>query len=899
MMDEKTVLSVRPVIPASLFYLERPRIEALLDRAMETPIVLVIGGAGYGKTQAVYSYLDKKKIRTIWIQFSERDNLCDRFWENLTRSVSMISGNAAQKLTKLGFPATDRQFEQYLSVPLETVDPGVKYVIVYDDIHLVHDKAVLRFLERLITTPFLNITSVLISRKELSFNLMRFYAKGLLARINEADLRFRKDEMEAYFSAQEISAPPEILDSVYRDTEGWAFAIQLAGLYLKNLSIEGYGAHILHPNIYQLIDSEIMAQISRELRKFLIKLALVGDASPELVRELARLHLRKRGRGGKTKTGDDEKKVESLIRQIEGIGSFIRFDAYRNVFSIHRLFRDYLGESFNELTEEEKKELYLAAADWCAAHNLKMDAIIYYEKAGDYGKLIAQINTLSLMVPIKTVKLLMEVLERIPKEVYPKYTSAYLVQAGFLLSLEKVNKARKKIEAIIKSYEALPESKSVCYVLFNCYNSLGSISRLMAPVSGDYSFSSYFEKSHYYQTKWGGAVEWPKTVMILGTYACRIGSADPADMERYFAALDATVPHVAASMNGCMYGMDELSRGELEFFRMNLETAESFLRGAVAKARERHQYDIEMRSYFYLMRIGIFQGDIDLIHECHECIAAFLENEQFINRYIYYDIYRSWFYAHLGDREKISGWLKKEPEDPKLNGAIDGLELLIKIKNYMREGNYPGAIFAMRQTRSNAGIFIMGKVELHVMEAVCRYQMGDKNAAYEALEKTRLLAVPNGLFMPFAEMGKDIRALATQALKDDEAAIPKDFLEKIRNMSSVYAKKFFHIAKYFSAKPDHSLFDGPEGLALSRREQDVLAALFQGLTQDEIAISVSRSVNTVKSVVKRIYEKLGAVNRADAIRIAMSRGLLEWEGKKTQKQAGSLRPLLRKTAEKP
>jgi LuxR family maltose regulon positive regulatory protein len=148
-------------------------------------------------------------------------------------------------------------------------------------------------------------------------------------------------------------------------------------------------------------------------------------------------------------------------------------------------------------------------------------------------------------------------------------------------------------------------------------------------------------------------------------------------------------------------------------------------------------------------------------------------------------------------------------------------------------------------------------------------------------------------------MGKDIRALATRALRD-RTAMPEAFLEKIRNLSSAYAKKFFPVAEYFSEKSSHSLFDQPEGLVLSRREHDVLRALFQGLTQDEIAQSVSKSVNTVKSVVKRIYEKLGAVNRADAIRIAMSRGLLEWEGGKTRKQAaGSMRPLLRKTIEKP
>jgi LuxR family maltose regulon positive regulatory protein len=54
----------------------------------------------------------------------------------------------------------------------------------------------------------------------------------------------------------------------------------------------------------------------------------------------------------------------------------------------------------------------------------------------------------------------------------------------------------------------------------------------------------------------------------------------------------------------------------------------------------------------------------------------------------------------------------------------------------------------------------------------------------------------------------------------------------------------------------------------------VLTELSQGLTREEIAGHLSLSVNTVKSVIRSVYNKLGAVNRADAVRIATSLGLL-------------------------
>jgi LuxR family maltose regulon positive regulatory protein len=55
------------------------------------------------------------------------------------------------------------------------------------------------------------------------------------------------------------------------------------------------------------------------------------------------------------------------------------------------------------------------------------------------------------------------------------------------------------------------------------------------------------------------------------------------------------------------------------------------------------------------------------------------------------------------------------------------------------------------------------------------------------------------------------------------------------------------------------------GVNLSRRELEVLTGLSHGMTQEEIASVSSLSVNTVKSVIRSIYNKLGAVNKAGAV----------------------------------
>jgi LuxR family maltose regulon positive regulatory protein len=61
---------------------------------------------------------------------------------------------------------------------------------------------------------------------------------------------------------------------------------------------------------------------------------------------------------------------------------------------------------------------------------------------------------------------------------------------------------------------------------------------------------------------------------------------------------------------------------------------------------------------------------------------------------------------------------------------------------------------------------------------------------------------------------------------------------------------------------------------LSSREREVLVLLAEGRTNREIATSLSVTVATVKSHLVRIYSKLEAANRNEALGRAVSLGLL-------------------------
>ena len=80
------------------------------------------------------------------------------------------------------------------------------------------------------------------------------------------------------------------------------------------------------------------------------------------------------------------------------------------------------------------------------------------------------------------------------------------------------------------------------------------------------------------------------------------------------------------------------------------------------------------------------------------------------------------------------------------------------------------------------------------------------------------------------------------------------------------------------AKPEAKPFDGnpkaAAALGLSERELEVLAELAAGHANKEIAARLHVSPNTVKTHVARLFEKLEANRRTEAIRKARELGLV-------------------------
>ena len=81
--------------------------------------------------------------------------------------------------------------------------------------------------------------------------------------------------------------------------------------------------------------------------------------------------------------------------------------------------------------------------------------------------------------------------------------------------------------------------------------------------------------------------------------------------------------------------------------------------------------------------------------------------------------------------------------------------------------------------------------------------------------------------------------------------------------------------RYLSADIEHLLEDDPPLPDLSPRQIEILESIARGLTNKEIATLLEISLESVKSHIKIILEKLGAASRTEAASIAQRKHLLK------------------------
>ncbi|MDR1176221.1 MAG: LuxR C-terminal-related transcriptional regulator [Treponema sp.] len=869
-------------ISASLVqpFLERPRVDALLEKTLNSNIVTIVAGEGCGKTSAVYAFLRKHSEGVLWIQISEQDNLGWHFWENYTEAIGKFDPKAGKALRSLGFPETAQDFDRYINFLYDNVPETGKFIIVLDDFHLIHDPAVLRYFEYAFRARIANQTVFVLSRTEPRFNTLPALSKGWLSHISAEDLRFSEEETARYFALHGMSLPQDELLRVYQDTEGWALAIDLTARDMKNH--QGRLPDLLWKNSVKKAMEQIFISMDRATQRLLIKCSLAEHWPGEFLEVL-----------------DPEGKS---IAALGDYSSVIRYDLYLNGYRIHHVFLEYLREKQGELEKAEIRAALLWNAEWCVKNNLIMEAAAHYGRIEEYKGLMGLLTSLPRLLPVSMGKYFLSLIENLPP---PKEEENdedqlflyYVMRPKLLMLSARFDESRREYLNTIERFEKMvsspfrPEgthaqaaggslnaaqrlqiqpSEGIYYrILAATYNNLGTLTLITSRRTKDYNYLPWFEKGNYYYRKNPQVQPEPLTKCSIGAYVCQVGSpAAKGEFEKSVEAFSLAIPFASDSLGGYLYGVDVLALAELAYFRGNLDKAEQYAREAFFKAREKDQYEVEHRGLFILLRIELHRGNYGAVGALLRQMDSLLQESGFLNRLIMNDTITGWFFAHIGMINRMAHWLRNESDEMGIYSNYHSLEILVKAKKLFAEQDYQAllTLWERKVSRDSLGSFHLGRLEMAVLEAASRLHLEDENGALKSLENAWEMASLNDLEMPFIEMGDEMCLLFRAAIKT-ETSIPRPWLESIDKKASVYAKKLAIVERQFREENAGKIF-------LTRREKRVLGGLAQGLTREEIARKGDMPVSAVKTIIKQLYTKLMAVNRADLIGVATKKGFL-------------------------
>ena len=840
------------------FHFERPRLNNLFTEAVRYPLVLVCAGAGYGKTSAVHDFTQRYDTGeyptdTAWIQLSERDNIGGRFWENYINTISLSSRPIAEEIGKFGFPDNLDKLNQYLALIRSKAEVKQR-ILVMDDFHLIENPSVIRFVEH----TFLNMSPVnsmiLISRSTPRINTASLVSRGQIFNIGEDDLCFTENELSQYFRTLGIPLQPDNLHEIMQDTEGWAFAINLiARSYRKAPGYGGYLRNAMKSNIFRLMETEVWVGLSERLQLFLIRLSLIGHLSVDLIALLA---------------GNDKDLVDELERE----NAYVSRDSYINAYLIHPLFLEFLATKQDLLSEEQRRETYTIAGQWCDTHGFKIDALSYYEKIGDYQSIVNIFIGSQPQIPYDIAGFTAAIFERAPPEVFDTVLFLATTHMRTIMSLGLWKEAIKLAEYYEARYINLPVDnqfrKLTLSGLYYCWG----VSRAAMCLTDDvYDFDIYFEKL----AKCFSEPFNPGRLIsrnLEGPWVLSLGSSRKGAPEEYLAVLMRTKKHLTKCYTGFESGIDELAWAELMFYKNNICEAETYIVRALDIARKVEQYGIIHRALFYILRISVLKGDYPRIEQTFKDMKVNLDKPEYHARFVDYDISLCWYYHILGLPEMTPDWLKETFAPYAFAGFAENYANLVKAYNCYATRNYPPLLAYIQEMKQRES-FLFGRVEMLTLEACVHYKMKNKKKALAILIEAYQTASPNDIVMPFIELGRDMRTLTAFVLKepglDEPCSIPKPWLESINRKSASYAKRLAHVvAKY---KQTTGMTDG---LAISPRESDILSDLAHGLSRAEIAASRDLSVNTVKMVINNLYAKMNAENLPDLIRIATERKMI-------------------------
>jgi DNA-binding SARP family transcriptional activator len=369
--------------------LHRDRLLGWLDGNLHRRVTLLIADAGYGKTTLLADYSSQHPSECLWYRLDSTDRDTTTFLTYLVAAIREqlpeFGVRTAALLGELDVldPSRDLLVRTFFA-DLEGLADAPS-VLILDDFHLVDTSSeIQQLMTRLLKDAPSSLHFVIASRRRPRIPLARLAARGEVAELDKAALRFTGEETGRLF-AEAYGRPlqPDVLDEVDRRTEGWAASLQLLHTSVRgrtDAEVRQFVASIsgAEGTLYDFLAEELLADLEPELARFLVYASALDRVLPHHVAAAL---------SDECVISPDE--VTDTITAATTAGLLMPVSATEGGHRFHPLLRDFLERQLRQtLSTPARRELHRRVADACLPEEW-LARTEHLVKAGDIAEAVS------------------------------------------------------------------------------------------------------------------------------------------------------------------------------------------------------------------------------------------------------------------------------------------------------------------------------------------------------------------------------------------------------------------------------------------------------------------------------------------------------------------------------
>ena len=885
----------------------RPRLLERLRAATGREFVLVCAPAGFGKSTLLAEWVRSDRRGVAWLSLDAGDNDPARFWRHVAAAVDGARPGVAERASLLiGGPASSSFIPAVTALVNDLAESTEDVVLVVDDYHLIHAQHVHRSFEFLLDHLPRSLRLVVATRSDPPLPLARLRARGQLAELRAADLRFTLGETAQLMAASTgHDLPEDLVMALGERTEGWVAGLQLAALSLQGRrDVVGFVEEFSgsHRYVLDYLTEEVLDRQPEDVRTFLLESSVLNRLSGSLCDAVL-------GR----------RDSQLLLESVERANLFLLpLDGERRWWRYHHLFADLLRSRLAREDPARAAALHRAAADWYEQQQLPDDALGHALAGGDDERAarIVETHLEGQLVRRNEGATLDRWLTALPQDVLhrrPRLVLGQAIMAVLSGRLDDVDALLAVVEQSISRAEGRPYLPSVgrrasimtnlraCVALCRAdlarargdpAREVGFASAALAQASEADDLLRAMARYHLAETDWlaGKLVDAERAMsavlaqwatsdewLVLLRVGFDLGAVQQAQGRlsaalRTYRALEAKADPAAPALAG----ISQVGAAMVLYERNELTEAAAQCAAGVERCRRLNYGAPLVTGLITLAKIWLATGDRT------GAVAAIAEAETVMpetgDRRIPLGALRAELALAMGDVAKAADWVRDRGltvDDEPVYPRDTSYNVLARVLIVC--GDPASAVRMLQRWRALAAAQgrIANVIAGRVLEAVAHAAVPDEPAALTALAEALTLAAPEGYLRLFLNEGAPVASLLRTMLVGRRLedltgpdAVPREFLTRL---AAAFERQGTPVLP--AARPGALAVPGLVE-PLSGRESEVLGLLAVGKPNRAIAEELFIGLDTVKRHVSHIFIKLGVANRTEAVARARALGLL-------------------------